>query len=582
MKPITLALVVACLVTSACNQGRQRPAGVELVGGPTGGAAPAMPPPAAGMAPAMPVVSSQGPTDSADADYGSWRRTISTKSAEAQQSFNRALVWTFAFNHDEAIRHYQQAAKQDPACPMPWWGIALVNGPHINNPTLSPDRAKAAWAALQEAKRLSAAASPVERDLIEALGKRYSEDPKAERRPFDEAYAAAMRACWQAHQDDADVGTLFAESLMDLHPWDLWTLDGKPKQVTEEVVATLEAVLTRWPNHPGANHLYIHAVEASPNPASALPSADLLNTLVPVAGHLVHMPSHIYIRVGRFADASKANERAIEVDERNSPTVPAAGFYRMYMAHNRHFLAFSSMMEGRSAAALAAARQMVARVPKEMIEQQGFVVDGMMNAVLHVMIRFGRWEDVLKEPEFPKTLPISAAIRHYARGIALTALGRLPEAETEQQALGEAIKLVPADRTIGNNPAHTVLGIPVRMLGAEIAFRKGKHDESFAAFREAIAIEDGLVYDEPPDWMQPVRHAFGASLLAAKRWDEAEKVFRQDLARFPGNGWALTGLARCLRAKGAADAAEVAAQVERAFERADVPIASPCFCQPGG
>jgi tetratricopeptide (TPR) repeat protein len=564
-----ISVLAAAWVMSAisgCHQTRSRP--VAAVEQPSVAA-----PAAAAMAPEA--------ADGLYGDLGRHRRPISTRSAEAQRAFDQALTLTFAFNHDEAIRLYGEAARLDPTCAMPWWGIAFANGPHINNPAMTPERSRAAWAAVEKARSLVAGKSPVERDLVEAVAKRYSPDENAERRPLDEAFAAAMRECWRAHPDDPDVGTVFAESMMDLRPWDLWTHDGKPKPGTEEIVATLEHLLRRWPDHPGANHLYIHAVEASPDPARAVPAADRLLGLVPDASHLVHMPSHIYARVGRYADASRSNEMAMAVDRRNSPRLPRAGFYRLYMAHNGHFLTFCSMMEGRREVALATVREMVAGIPQEFLSAQGPLMDGFVSAPLHVLIRFGRWDEILKEPAFPADLTVSNAIRHYARGIALAALGRLDEAAQEQRALAEAVARVD-DRPIGNNKAKTVLVIPVKMLEAELAFRQGRHEESFAAFREAIAIEDQLVYDEPPDWMQPVRHALGASLLAAKRFSEAEEVFRADLRIWPENGWSLTGLHRCLVARGAAEESQaVARRRDAAWARADVAIASPCFCQPG-
>jgi tetratricopeptide (TPR) repeat protein len=571
---VRLSVVIACALVAGCGSSRRHspgpPAPAEA---PAEVSAPAAATAAPAAAPALPALYE---------DLGKHHRTVSTKSALAQKCFDQALTLTFAFNHDEAIRLYGEAAKEDPSCAMPHWGIALANGPHINNPVMTPERSRAAWAALERARALASGASDVERDLIEALGRRYSADPAAQRGPMDEAYAEAMRACWKKHSRDADVGTLYAEALMDLQPWDLWTIDGKPKKAAEEIVATIESVLAFAPEHPGANHLYVHAIEASPAPERAVAAADRLRTLAPGAGHLVHMPAHIYIRVGRFADASSSNEAAMAVDERNSARFPKAGFYRIYMAHNPHFLAFSSMMEGRSAAALKAARRVVAGIPREFVEAQGPLIDGFMPVAFHVMVRFGRWEDILVEPAAAADLKVANAVRHYARGVALTALGRVPEAEKEQAALAAVMATVEAERPIGNNPARTVLEIPKKMLAAEIAFRQGRHDEAFATFREAIVIEDGLTYDEPPDWMQPVRHAFGASLLAAKKFEDAERVFREDLRRFPENGWSLGGLSRCLRARGAVEEAKDAAQrMERAFARADVEIETPCFCQPG-
>ncbi len=530
------------------------------------------------QAPARPSDSNEGYLYD---DLGTHHREIVTSSPIAQRYFDQALVLTFAFNHDEAIRSYRQVARLDPNCAMAWWGIALANGPHINNAALDAEHAQAAWEALGRARELATGASSVERALIDALAHRYSADFGAERAPLDRAYADAMRRVWHANPKDADIGTLFAEALMDLHPWDLWTRDGQPKEDTPEILETLEKVLSIAPNHPGACHLYIHAMEASRTPEKAADAADRLRTLVPGAGHLVHMPAHIDLRLGRYADASAANVRAIAADRKHTKLFPRAGFYRVYMAHNHHFLTFASMMEGRSDAAISAARDLVDNVPKEFIEQSGPLIDGFMPTVLHTLVRFGRWEDVLDHPEFPKHLTVSKAMYHYSRGVAYAALGHVEHAEGEQTAFLAALEKVD-DRSIGNNPARAVLAIAKDMLAGEIAFRRKEHDAGIALLRQAAAAEDELVYDEPPDWMMPVRHALGAALMEAKRFEDAEKVFREDLARFPDNGWSLFGLARCLRERNLEDEARVIdARYAKAWSRADVKLTSSCFCQPG-
>jgi len=517
-------------------------------------------------------------------NLGTYHREVTTSSPQVQKLFDQGLILAYAFNHTAAIRAFEEATRLDPGCAMAWWGVALVQGPHINNPSMLPEKYPKAWDALQKAQATAASSgSPVERGLVEALATRYTEKPPEDRRPLDEAYAGAMRRLWQMFPADPDVGTLYAESMMDLHPWDFWTIDGTPKPGTEDILATLEKVLALRQDHPGANHLYIHAVEASPRPERAIPSADRLRTLVPDAGHLVHMPAHIDVRTGHFAQAAMANVRAIVADEKYAPRVPGEDFYRVYMAHNHHFLAFASMMEGRSSDALSAARTMVARVPPKFIEANAAVIDSYLAVVLHVLVRFGRWEDVLREPPFPENLPVCTSVRHYARGVALAALGRLDEAEEERKKLEEAVMHVSESGTMGNNPARTVLQIPRKMLAGEIAFRRGDAEEALRLLREAATIEDGLIYDEPPDWMQPVRHALGAILLKAGRIDEAELAYRQDLQRFPENGWSLFGLARCLERGGAeAEARGVDARFLRSWSRADVAIRSSCFCQPGG
>jgi tetratricopeptide (TPR) repeat protein len=387
-------------------------------------------------------------------DLGTWTRGIDARTAEAQRWFDNGLVLDFAFNHDEAIACFERAKELDPEHPMPYYGIALASGPHINNSVMPPEACKRAWANLQGALERKARASEVDRALIDALAMRYVEEPPADRKGLDVAYAEGMRVVHARYPNDPDVAHLYAEALMNLQPWDLWTTSGEPKGRALEILGVIETALARTPAHPGLNHLHIHAAEASPEPRRAKASADLLRDLVPGAGHLVHMPAHIDVRLGDYQLASETNERAMEVDSRNGASVPAAGFYRVYMAHNAHFLAFSSMMEGRSSAALAAARYMVAGVPKEFLEQAPAVVDGLMPVVFHVLVRFGRFEEVLEEPAFPKELIAANAIRHYARGVAFTATDRLDEARAELREL-ERLTATIDERIFGINPPRT-------------------------------------------------------------------------------------------------------------------------------
>lgn len=515
-------------------------------------------------------------------DLGTHHRAITTTSPEAQRQFDRGLIYTYAFNHADAIAAFTSAVDADPHCAMAWWGIALANGPHINNPVMDEQHWKDAWEALSKARlHASGHANPTERALITALWRRYTKVYTTDRRALEQAYALAMREVWNEHKDDPDVGTLFAESLLQCHPWDQWTPDGKAKEDTDEIVATLEAVLLLQPNNPGANHLYIHAIEGSPSPAKADVAADRLRVLVPDAGHLLHMPAHIDVRVGRWAQASDTNEKAIAADERKKARVSRTGFYRIYMAHNRHFLSYAASMEGRFAVALDAARKMVGQFPQELIDAAGPELDAFLPTALHVLVRFGRWEDVLKEPEPPESFLVSRAVWHYARGVSLAALGKLDDAERESAALA-AIAAKMDERTMGNNKATAVLPIPQKTLAAEIAFRRGKTDEALALLREAVPLQDVLVYDEPPSWTHPVRHVLAATLLAAKKNDEAEKVLREDLEHLPHNGWALVGLVTCLKARGATkEAAEAEARLAKAWSRSDMKIKSPCLCQPG-
>jgi tetratricopeptide (TPR) repeat protein len=511
---------------------------------------------------------------------GSHHRKVSTASRDAAKYFDQGLVFAMSFNHDEAIRSFSEAARLDSNCAMAWWGVALANGPHINNPVMSPDQSRDAWAAIGKAKAHLEGATAVERALVDALARRYADPPPDDRRPLEEAYAAAMREVWAAHPADADIGWLFAESMMDLRPWDLWKEDGSPQPGTTEILATLERVLVLDPNHPGANHLRVHALEASPHPELALPSADRLTKLVPAAGHMVHMPAHIYSRVGRWADASAANVRAIEADRKYRQLSPTQGFYNVYMAHNRHFLAWASQMEGRAAAAAEAAHGMIANMPEEFVRESAFFADGYMSIEMETAMRFGRWEEILATPEPPDYLPITRAFRHFARGTAQAALGRIAEAERSQTDFRAATGRVTAEMIVGNNPASLILSIAEHQLAGEILNRKGDVSGAIRELREGVRIEDSIRYDEAPDWLLPVRHSLGAVQVKAGRWADAEATYREDLARNLENGWALWGLARSLRAQQRTSEADaVQARFKKAWKRADISLESTCYCQ---
>ena len=514
-------------------------------------------------------------------DMGMHQRTVTTDSPEAQKYFNQGLNWMYGFNHDEAVRAFTKAAEIDPNCAMAWWGIALCNGPHINNPLMPPERSHAAWDALQQALALQDGATETERMLIQALSQRYADPPPTDRAPLDRAYAAAMREVWRAHPEDPDVGTLFAEALMDLRPWDLWTRAGQPRDETKEVLAALEAVLALDPDHPAANHLYIHTIEASPHPERANAAADRLRQLVPASGHLVHMPSHIDVLTGRWAQASQQNEAAIEVDRAYRAISPKQEFYRLYMAHNHHMLAFAAMMEGRSAVAVRAARNLVTSVPEEYLRRNAALMDPYTGAVYDVLKRFGRWDDLLREPAPPAYLPITTAMWRFNRGVAYAAQGELENAGREQALFAEASAVVPDDALMAINPAKNIMRIAKHFLEGEIAFRRGDIDASVAELRRAIAFEDELLYMEPPEWMQPVRHTLGAVLLSAGRHQEAESIYREDLANWAENGWSLFGLSRALRLGGqTAQADEFDARFRKAWSRADAKIGSSCLCVP--
>lgn len=513
---------------------------------------------------------------------GSHARRIQTVSAQAQRFFNQGLVWAYAFNHDEAIRSFEAAADLDPDCAMAWWGIALCNGPHINNPAMDDDRSRAAWAALQKAMAVVQGRDALESELIAALAERYADPPPQDRRSLDEAYAAAMGTVYRKYSNDADIGTLYAESLMDLQPWDLWDKDGTPKGRTRETMEVLEKTLALDPRHPGACHLYIHAMEASPEPEKADAAATVLRDAVPASSHLVHMPSHIDVQLGRWSLAADQNARATEVDRRYQKLSPKQGFYRVYMAHNTHFLAFASMMEGRSKVALQAARDMIAGVPPDFLAESSALIDPYMMIALDVLKRFGRWDELLKEPKPAAKLPITMAFWHFSRGVAYAAKGRIDQAEHEQAEFRAAVMRVPQDAMMAINPAHKVLSIAEHMLEGEIAFRHGELQRCIDELNKGIAIEDDLMYMEPPEWIQPVRHTLGAVLTHAQRFKEAEQVYRRDLQIWPENGWSLHGLARSLKAQGNAEEAKAVEQrFARTWRRADVKITASCLCIPG-
>lgn len=507
---------------------------------------------------------------------------IRTTNPEAQRGFDEGLAWCYAFHHDEALRCFAAAAAADPQCAMAQWGIAYASGPHINNMAMSPELAQRAHAAATRARELAATASPREQALIAAIGARYAWPAPEDRKQLDEAYAQAMRSVYAAHGDSPEVAVLFAEALMDLRPWDLWTADGEPQPGTDEITAVLERVLAAHPAHPQACHLYIHAVEASRTPERAVAAAERLGTLAPAAGHLVHMPSHTFVRVGRYEEAAEQNRRGIAADRAIVARTGRVGFYEVYRAHNHHFLAYAAMFTGRDEEAIAAARALVAELPADVVQAMPQFLEAFLAVPYHALVRFGRWQEVLAEPEPPAWQKSARAVRHYARGIALAALGRQAEAEAEQRAFAAAVAEVPADWLHGNNSLRTVLAIGEAFLAGEIAFRGGDHERAFAELRTAVARSDALRYDEPWSWMMPPRHALGALLLEAGRAADAAAVYREDLVRHPHNGWALHGLAECQRRLGdAVAAAATTAAFERAWSKATVRIGASCFCRRG-
>ena len=516
---------------------------------------------------------------------GAYTRKVTTKSAKAQRYFNQGLAFLHGFNHGAAIRSFREAARLDPKCAMAHWGIALACGPHINQPTVPPAAAELAWKELQLARKRGLHATPVERDLIRALSHRYANPQPADRAPLDQAYADAMRKVWRTHPRDPDVGTLFAEAMMDLQPWNQWTAEGQPNTGTKEILATLDAVLKRNPNHPFANHLYIHAVEASPHTERANAAADRLRTLQPGLAHNVHMPSHIDIRCGRWKQAIETNLKAVEADRRYQKIAgPPKGFINVYVAHNQHMLAYAAMMTGQRELALKHIREMVAGLPADFLKENALQAEGFVAMPLEVLVRFGRWDEILAEPDnYPDYMPATRAFHHAARALAWAAKDNPMKARQEQAIFLQKVALVPKEETFGNNTAEALTALAGRMLEGEILLRENKVEAGLAELHEAVKLEDALAYDEPPGWLIPVRHSLGAALLRANRFADAEQVYREDLTLLPENGWSLLGLSQSLRAqnKKTEEAAKVQARFDQLWANADEKISSSCLCQPG-
>ncbi len=512
-------------------------------------------------------------------NLGSHVFPVTTASPRAQLFINQGLMLAYGFNHAEAARSFREAARLDPGCAMAWWGMALVMGPNINMP-MPPEAEPEAYTRLQRAVALQTRASEKEKAYIEALAVRYADTVQPDRRHRDLAYAEAMGALAKRYPDDLDAATLYAEALMDLRPWNYWTRDLRPYPETVEVMSVLETVLQRNPDHPGAIHLYIHLVELG-RPERAEAAAERLGPLAPGAGHLVHMPSHIFRRIGRYADASRSNEDAIAADEDYIVQCRAQGVYPLaYYPHNIHFLWDSATMEGRSAVAISAAEKAAASIPdgawREVPLLHQFVV-----APLFAYTRFGQWDRILTSPPPPPESPFWTGVWLYARGMALAATGRPGEAETSLgrlEAIAAREDMADLRVTFSRNGARAILEVAADVLAGELAAARGNTDDAVARLHRAALREDNLIYNEPPDWHIPVRQNLGAVLLAAGRPAEAEAVYWQDLNRNPENGWALYGLTESLRAQGKEEAAERAAErFRRAWSRADVPLTASRF-----
>ena len=504
-------------------------------------------------------------------NLGDLSHKVTTASPAAQKYFDQGLRLTYAFNHDEAIASYTQATREDSTCAMCWWGIAYAMGPNINAP-MDTAVYRPAYAAIQKAVKLSPRATPYERDMIQAMATRYGPEPVANRTPLDSAYAKAMKSVAKKYPDDPEAQTLYAEALMDLTPWNYWDNRGtRPRAGTQEVVATLERTIVRMPNHAGACHFYIHIVEASTTPARAVACADRLAKLMPGAGHLVHMPSHIYMRTGRYDLVAEHNHEAVAEDRSYIQDRKPAGFYKYtYYPHNWHMLWAGLIQLGRGAEAIDASRELVKVVPVDVVATVP-PLEYFFPAPYWSLVRFGKYAEMLAEPAPAASLKYTTGMWRYGRGIALAARGKTAEAQAELDSVAAITAATPSDAPAGINKQKNLLSLAERHLAGKVALAKGDTAAAIKAFEQAIPMEDGLLYDEPPAWYHPIRQELAGVHLAMGHAAVAEKLYREDLVHFPNNGWSLYGLARSLEAqKKGAEAGKVDAQYRKIWDKADV------------
>ena len=510
---------------------------------------------------------------------GDFHREITTSSPDVQRYFDQGMVLAFGFNHAESIRSFRAAQTLDPDCAMCFWGEALATGPNINvtskgKAVMSEADRVAAFAAINKAVALKDTASADEQALIAALATRYNGDAATPREPLDMAYAEAMGRYVADHPADDDAAAMYAEAWMNTMPWDYWSADGAPKPETEEVIATLERIIARSPEHPLALHLYIHAVEASSNPGRAEDEADMLANLVPGSGHLVHMPAHIYWRVGRYDDAATANIRAAKVDEDYIAQCNAQGFYpALYYPHNIHFLWAASSMAGQREMAISTAQKLADNVRLEQIEQFP-TIEFFKTVPMLALVQFGQWEEILSLEQPPEQLDYSNAIWHYARGVAAARTGYTESANAEREklaALKGSVQISFLDTA--DYPASTLLTIADELLLGEVASAEARHEDAISHFAAAVEAQDSLPYTEPPFWYYPTRQSLGEAYIAAGQFAEAEAVYRKDLVEYPRNGWSTSGLVKALERQGkTAEAAEAKARFDIIWRKSDVKI----------
>jgi tetratricopeptide (TPR) repeat protein len=541
-------------------------------------------------------------------DIDVYSRKVTTGSADAQLWFDRGLVWTYSYNHEQAIECFQKALEHDPDCAMAHWGVAYAIGPNYNfewwmmDPATKANALGTAYDSTQAALALAGKVSAPERALIEALNARYPQrEPIKKQEPWNNDFAAAMKKAYEAHPDDIEVATVYAEAILNRTPWKMWDIW---KNTVAEDAGTVEAqaVLEKFVDtpagrkHPGILHLYVHLMEMSPTPEKALMAGDRLRELVPDAGHLIHMPTHIDIQCAQYRDALYWNQKGIEADLKIAERQGRMNFYTAYRVHNYHFAIYGAMFLGQYEPAMAAAEEMIREIPVDLLKLESPPMADFLESYLsmktHVQIRFGRWRDIIAEPlpDKPELRCHTTASLHYAKAVAHSALGEVKEAEAERARFMEARARVPDSRHLHNNRCIDLHEVAEQMLDGELEYRKGNHDKAFAHLRKAVELEDALNYDEPWGWIQPVRHALGALTLEQGRVEEAEQAYREDLGLagnlpraciHPDNIWSLKGLDECLRRRGAGDTAEgrmIRQRLKLAAARSDLPVGASCHC----
>ena len=540
-------------------------------------------------------------------DLGDHRRAVTTSSPEAQVWFDRGLNWTYGFNHGEAMACFERAIEHDPKCAMAYWGLAYAAGPNYNkhwelfDPIDLAMTLQRTTAAVGKAMELLDTLTPPERDLVTALQYRYqSATPPESFAPWSDAYADAMREVYRKYPDDLDITSLFAEAMMNRTPWKLWDLNNAcpaPGASTDEIVAVLERALEDPASnvHPGVLHMYVHTMEMSPFPERALKASDRLRGLVPDAGHLQHMPTHIDVLCGHYHNVVEWNHAAIVADRKFIEREGMMNVYTRVRSHNYHFKLYGAMFMGQYEAAMDAAREMVSTIPPELllwkVPPMVDALESFLSMDLHTYIRFGKWQEIIDKPlpEDQELYCVTTALTHYAKGVAFSATGSIPEAEEQKALFQESLCRVPKSRRLHNNTCHDILAVASEMLNGELEYRKGNYDDAFAHLRRSIELEDNLPYDEPWGWMQPTRHAYGALLLEQGHVEEAAAVYRADLGlddtlarayQHPENVWSLHGYHECLMRLGKQDEARMIKQrLDLAIARADVPIKASCYCR---